>query len=194
MPEITGEVWEEIPGYSGSYLVSSLGRVRSLSRGIIVANGTRRIQGRVMTPARSSNGYFTVRLSSGGIGKTFMVHRLVALAFVSNKDLLECTEVNHIDGDKENNCKGNLEWLTPSDNQLHAYLTGLQEPQKGAESKMAKLYEITTPLGEVHMIHGIESYCRTEGIDRKSLYRSNLSGKPTAKGYLCREVVEEAYD
>jgi hypothetical protein len=52
----------------------------------------------------------------------FQVHRLVAAAFIPNPDGKET--VNHIDGNKQNNCLENLEWNTRSENMIHAYKNG----------------------------------------------------------------------
>jgi hypothetical protein len=57
--------------------------------------------------------------------KTLTVHRLVARTFIPNPENKE--EVNHIDGNKLNNCVDNLEWVTTSENMLHAYKTGIRE-------------------------------------------------------------------
>lgn len=60
-----------------------------------------------------------------GSQKEMFAHRLVAFAYLDNEDPSNKTFVNHIDGDKWNNCKSNLEWVTPSENNYHAYETGL---------------------------------------------------------------------
>lgn len=61
-----------------------------------------------------------------GKKKTFRVHRLVMMAF-SPIENMEDMEVNHIDGNKKNNCLFNLEWCSASENQKHAFVTGLQK-------------------------------------------------------------------
>lgn len=73
----------------------------------------------------SWNGYERVELWKGGKGRKFLVHRLVAEAFVSNPD--GKPSVNHVDGNKLNNSAANLEWVTQSENQRHAYSAGLQK-------------------------------------------------------------------
>tara|TARA_R110002051_G_scaffold160021_1_gene231476 strand:- start:146 stop:505 length:360 start_codon:yes stop_codon:yes gene_type:complete len=71
-------------------------------------------------------GYQRVWLSVGGARKPYSVHRLVAMKYVKGFNENRC-DVNHIDGDKSNNNYLNLEWVTKSENQKHAYATGLQE-------------------------------------------------------------------
>lgn len=71
----------------------------------------------------SKDGYLQVDLYNSGIRETKRVHRLVAEAFIPNPD--HKPDVNHIDGNKRNNSADNLEWVTKSENMLHAYSTGL---------------------------------------------------------------------
>lgn len=67
----------------------------------------------------STKGYCKITVGA----KQKFVHRLVALAFLENPEGYK--EVNHIDGNKENNCKDNLEWCSRSQNMAHAYSIGL---------------------------------------------------------------------
>lgn len=109
------EKWADVSGYSGSYQVSSLGRVRSVER--VDSDGNRR-RGQHMIPYRKANGYVAVTLWSCGDGKERYVHRLVAAAFIDNPN--DLPQVNHKDGDTANNAVENLEWVTNAENQTHA--------------------------------------------------------------------------
>lgn len=76
-----------------------------------------------LIPQLSSGGYYWIQLSHHKKSKTYAIHRLVALAFIPNP--LNKPDVNHIDGIKSHNFVENLEWVTKSENSLHAYRTGL---------------------------------------------------------------------
>jgi hypothetical protein len=67
----------------------------------------------------NENGYIRVNINN----KTFVLHRLIALTFIENPELKE--QVNHIDGNKLNNCVTNLEWVTNKENQIHKFENGL---------------------------------------------------------------------
>ena len=102
------EQWRSIPGYEGIYHVSSEGRVKNA-------------YGHVLKPETAKNGYKRVTFFDR---KKFQVHRLVALAFIPNPDNKEV--VNHRNGVKADNRVENLEWVTWSENEKHAYATGLK--------------------------------------------------------------------
>ena len=90
------EEWKDIRGYEGLYQVSNFGRVKRTQTGNILALKTEK------------NGYVRAHLSRKGKAKSELVHRLVALAFISNSK--GYPTVNHIDEDKTNNRVDNLEW------------------------------------------------------------------------------------
>ena len=112
------EIWKPIKGYEGIYEVSSLGRVRSLARYIQIqdprGSHMRKLHGRILTPHKMTNGYLGIRLSQDGKEENLLIHRLVALAFVSGyRDGLI---TNHKDRDRANNRADNLEWVTYQEN------------------------------------------------------------------------------
>lgn len=95
--------------------------------------------GKMKTRNRAGTEYQIINFSTiDGKKKTFRAHRLVLMAFnpIDNMDDLQ---VNHIDGNKKNNKLENLEWCSASENQIHAYKTGLNKARKGEKSNWSKL-------------------------------------------------------
>ena len=114
------EIWKDVKGYEGLYQVSNLGNVRGLVRDW--NNRTKTI--RTMRQYVTKTGYLALRLCKDGKTKLWKTHRLVAEAFLENQ--MAFPFVNHLDGNKLNNCVSNLEWCTASRNIKHAYDTGLK--------------------------------------------------------------------
>ena len=117
------EIWLHIPDYIG-YQISNLGRVRSIDRDLIYSDGRKRhMPGRILKPVLTDNGYFRIALHQKGSYRSYYIHRLVAATFVANPENKPI--VNHIDGNKSNNCAENLEWVTYGENNDHAVSIGL---------------------------------------------------------------------
>ena len=107
------EVWMIIPAYP-SYQISNLGRVKSFKSNKI----------RILRNIKGKIGYYVIELCNNG-SKILFIHRLVALAFIPNP-LNKCC-INHKNGIKTDNRVENLEWVTYSENNQHAYDTGLKK-------------------------------------------------------------------
>lgn len=128
------EIWKDIPNYVGKYQISSLGRLKS------TVNKNHRIK--KSHPCKK--GYHRVELADGkrGVKTSYAVHRLVAEAFIPNPE--NKSEVNHKDSIRHNNVLENLEWVTHSENQQHAYKFGNRchkgdnHPQKILNSEIVK--------------------------------------------------------
>lgn len=123
-----GLTWQPIKGYEGYYEISNYGDVRSVTRVVSRGGPT----GDLVKPGKfrrahvTPKGYLRLALVRDGSQRNHLVHRLVADAFIPNPD--NKPEVNHRNGDKRDNRASNLEWATTSENQVHAYNTGLKEP------------------------------------------------------------------
>lgn len=83
------------------------------------------------------DGYCNVVLTYNKHSRTFLVHRLVAEAFIKNNDYNRI-QINHKDGNKHKNSVKNLEWATPSENIRHAYKTNLAHSLCGEDSGLSK--------------------------------------------------------
>ena len=109
------ENWKYIDGTDKKFMISNHGRVKSFMRDI--SNGY------ILSSSNKNGWYKQIKIKVDGRYKSLFIHRLVAEYFVPNpKNKLE---VNHIDGDKQNNHYGNLEWVTRHENVYHAMRSGL---------------------------------------------------------------------
>lgn len=121
------EIWKDIPGYESCYQASNTGRIRSKKRYVYRGyskNGLeifQRVDERILSLHSLPNGYLSIMLHQDGKTKRMLVHRIVAMLFVSNPD--KKPDVNHIDGNRANNIYTNLEWCTQRENVLHASRT-----------------------------------------------------------------------
>jgi hypothetical protein len=119
------EIWKDIIGYEGLYQVSNYGRVKSLDK-VVKCKGNKTKLNKSKIKKIYQHRYNQVHLTDGKIEKCHKVCRLVAKAFIPNPQ--NKLTVNHIDGNKLNDCVSNLEWATHSENLKHAYATGLKFP------------------------------------------------------------------
>lgn len=110
------ELWKDVQGYEGLYKVSNLGNVYSCKRNKLLKKYFPDL-------GLGATGYNLVGLYKDGKQKMFVVHRLVAQAFIDNP--LNLPVVNHKDGNKRNNTVENLEWCTQKENVAHAIAMGV---------------------------------------------------------------------
>jgi hypothetical protein len=113
------EVWLPIPGYENLYSVSSFGNVRAEHYGKGVGQGQQ-----LLCLYKQRKGYLIADLTKDGVRRHWLVHILVALAFLGPKPTPQ-HQVNHKDGVKTNNRPRNLEWLSPSEHLQHTQNAGL---------------------------------------------------------------------
>jgi hypothetical protein len=115
------EIWKDIPDYDGHYQVSNLGNVRS-TKYLGHTGVTQELKQHL-----TQDGYYRVPLFHNGRKHSVSTHILVAKTFIQNPD--NKPQVNHIDGNKQNNTVSNLEWVTGKENIDHAIRTGLRTPE-----------------------------------------------------------------
>lgn len=121
------EQWYDVEGYPN---------YRTTDYGVVQNKRT----GRILKHCDNNSGYPTVNLYNNGNRTTKGIHRLVAEMFVDGYD--DGLEVNHKDGDKHNNYKDNLEWVTRGANESHAYETGLKYGPKHRPVRIKETGEV----------------------------------------------------
>ena len=138
-----------VKGYEGLYVVTSDGFVIGVKHN------------KALKPS-IVNGYSRVKLYKNAQPKTFSVHRLVADAFIPNKQQKD--QVNHIDGNKANNTVENLEWVTQSENQIHAFQHGLNTTTFANEATRKRVAQKTIDGKLLKVFESISEASRQTGI------------------------------
>lgn len=174
------EIWKDVKNYENKYQVSNLGRVKSKERYFENNGGLQKVDEKILKQhsqyGKKDNEYRIVNFSIKHKTKNKYVHRLIAEAFLPNYD--EKLQVNHKDGNKTNNNVENLEMLTRSENQKHAYSV-LKRKRKG---KIVLQYDLNKNL--------INEYCSSCEASRKTkICRSSINDCcnkkiKTAGGYI----------
>lgn len=189
------EIWKDIDGFP--YQVSSLGNIKSLARYVEYFHSSgklcrRYVPEKVLKFTLGTSGYPTTHIyTEDGIRSTVMIHRLVAmyhLDSVEGKDF-----VNHKDGDKENNNVCNLEWVTKSENTLHALDNNLLF-KRGEDCNLSKLNE--SQVIEILSLRkfGKREYLAKDIAERYGIstgYVSDLAESPDKWGKLKESLTEE---
>lgn len=182
------EIWKDIIGYEGYYQISSLGNVRSLDR----FDGVHNRKGSILRPRLKKNGYLQVGLRKHMERKWIGIHRLVAIHFIENPD--NKPQVNHIDGNKQNNTVENLEWATEKENQNHAARIGLRNNMPkgkdhsnygkyGADSRSAKPVIRRDPKTGETKLYKAKILAQDDGFDVTSISKCCHGKLNTHKGY-----------
>lgn len=168
------KAWIPILDYEDLYSVSDGGHVKSIS------SRPHSIPGRILTKKTLPNGYQHVDLCRDGRKRRFLVHRLVAMAFLGIPPS-EDSEVNHKDGDKLNNVPGNLEWVSRSQNVRHGFATGLiqVQPRRGTLNGRARL-----TLEQVAEIRGLRGKVKVRDLaERFGVAQQTISAVNSAQNW-----------
>ena len=163
------EVWKTLvyqnSVFSEKYEVSNLGRIRNNQTGTIL----RLFENR--------KGYLQVHLSNGrNKNRVVRVHKAVAETFLPEKR--EKDIVNHIDGNKQNNCVENLEWCSLSENTLHAMRLGLIDPEKNCGERNGNKKLTKEQVEEIKRLYkpydrkfGTRGLSKMYGVDHMTISR-----------------------
>ena len=163
------EIYKDIKDLEGLYQVSNFGQILSL-------NYHRSGKPRLLKPDTIRNGYLKVLLYKDGKKKKFLVHRLVAEAFIPNPDNLPC--VNHKDEDKTNNSVENLEWCS------HEYNINYgTHNERSAKTRSKKVLQFTLD-GELIREWPSISECGRNGFSIGNICECCNGERKSHKGYI----------
>lgn len=177
------EEWKDIEGFEGKYQVSNMGNVKSL-------NFNRTGKEKLLNPCMMNTGYFTVALrKEGKTRQCFLVHRLVAKAFIPNPMNLPC--INHKSEIKTDNTVGNLEWCTYEyNNNYGTHNSRMAESKKGTMLNRSDLSRKVAQFDLNENIVGVfpsaQEATRKTGISRGNISMCCLGKRKSAGGFIWR--------
>lgn len=174
------EIWKDVPGYDGVYQVSSIGRVRSVTRVIKHGDHKRTSYGTILIQYVTVWGYMGIGFYKDRKRKCHPIHRLVAIAFIPNPENKK--QVNHKNGIKTDNRIENLEWATPHENISHAFSNGLSFVKRGSGNHFAKAIVQYDLKGNFVAKYG----CAMDAYRKHGYHSSNLSK-------ACKKKIKTAY-
>ena len=164
------EIWKDVQGFVGLYQVSNLGRVKSVKRGII------------LKPFQLPNGYLMVRLFNNKY-TNLLVHRLVAIHFISNPNNLP--QVNHKDEDKTNNAVWNLEWVDAKSNSNHGTRNNkISSKLTNCQSTSKRIAQYTKDSNVIKVFPSAKEIERELGYRNYNIIRVCRGNRPYAYGYI----------
>lgn len=173
---VNKEVWKDVLGYKGLYKVSNLGNIKSLPR-----KGTIKTE-KLLKPKIDKDGYLCVTLYKNNSRKNYYVHRIVAMSFINNYNNLP--QVNHIDGNKQNNNTNNLEWCTNQDNIQHAWRIGLKKRRYGKDNDKSKIvYQYNNKLELINIYDSTRDVERKTGFSHSHIAKCCNNKYKTVGGY-----------
>ena len=187
--KVKEEIWKDIPEYEGLYQASNLGRIKRIR----FINGRHNFEKeRICSQIKNIYGYMQVPLSKNGKTTTKRVHRLVMEAFYGKSNL----QVDHIDGNKQNNNLSNLEYVTPKENTRRAWQKGfakyteetrkkqIQTTSNNGISKKVYQYDLSGNLENIFI--SLNEVERVFGYNSANICLCCNGKIKTAYGYIWR--------
>lgn len=176
------EVWKDIPDYESIYQVSNFGRVKSLDRFVKhPKGGTKKLSGAIMTQHLIGHGYYHIVLSNNGKIKGYLVHRLVAQAFIPNPNNL--AQINHKDENKLNNHVDNLEWCDHKYNNNYGTKKERQSEILTNNSKLLKPVKMLKDGKLITEFISIKEAVQATGVKRQGIYACCVGIQKHHRGY-----------
>ncbi|MBO7526481.1 MAG: HNH endonuclease [Clostridia bacterium] len=162
MTKSNEEIWKPIKDYENLYEISNFGVIRKVKTK------------RPLKVFYRTNGYYTTSLCKNYKVTMIYLHRIIAETFIPNPNNLPC--INHKDGNKTNNDLSNLEWCTYSDNNRHAYETGLKNCKKVAQ------YDIDGNL--INIYNSVINASKETNISQANISSCALGKRNKAGGFI----------
>lgn len=139
LSDLPNENWLDIKNYEGYYRVSNLGRIKTVERKILSSGRGKKFVPSKIRKQKNHDGYRLISLCKDGIVGDFLVHRVVASAFIPNPNNLPA--VNHKNFIRHDNSVNNLEWISTKDNNKHSFIHGKYKAVTGINNFNSKLNE-----------------------------------------------------
>jgi len=170
------EIWKDIKGYEGIYKISNYGNVKSLN--FNRTNKEKLLKNRIV-----NEGYVQVVLYKNSKRKAYYVHCLVANHFIENPNNLP--EVNHKDGNKQNNNVDNLEWVTSKENSIHEIKNNLKVIQHRINNPMSKkIIQKNTKHEIIKIWDSMNDIKRDLGLNISNIHKCCNNQIKTAYGFI----------
>ena len=164
------EEWKDIKDWEGIYQISNQGRLKSFKA---VSSG------RILSNINQKGGYFSVVLRDNVKRQYARIHRLVAQAFIMNPE--HKLEINHKDGNKQNNSANNLEWATRAENWRHAIatrpeiLSGMNNYNRFERPK--SILQFSTSGAFIALYPSCAEAARTTGVCHRNIHQVAAKSK-----------------
>ena len=180
------EIWKDIEGYEGMYQVSNMGNVKSL-------NYNHTGKEKILKVKKDRSGYLRVHFYKGAENKWYLVHRLVATAFLENPEGYK--EINHINEIKSDNRAENLEFCSRLYNltyngraekigeKLKGRKFSEEHKKKIAEKKNKPVFSVDKESGLIMWWKSAKEAERCTGIAKQSICNCLKGRQKSAGGF-----------
>lgn len=184
LDDLEGEIWKNIKGWEGYYMVSNKGRVKSLSREVLYSNNRKhKYKGRIMKAKVNKKGYVTVCLSQNGYYCSRRLHQLVIAAFLDRPNGYD--QINHKDENKQNNELVNLEYCTGRyNNNYGTKAKRAAEKQMNDPNRSISIYQYTIDGELIDMFPSMKEAFRKTKADVRRICACCNGYRKTENGYV----------
>ena len=167
---------KDIPGFECLYACDTKGQIWSY------------YTNKFLSPSKSKRGYLHIVLIKDKKRYDYRVHRLIAMTFLENPENKE--QVNHIDGNKMNNCVDNLEWNTIQENCRHRQDNGLGNIEAATIAKYKPIMSINIKTGKTDTYCSLKEAANTLSCTVKGISKVLRGVCKTHKGYRFEYINE----